>query len=374
MAYIPAASACQALISKMIRPGAKKIFFCGIGIFLAVLLFVVIMQITDTNTYDILRVDPKTGLETYKPNTSYLVSGSCFDNVAKINNLGFHGPDVVPAKKEGVFRIVVVGSSYAEARQVGWDDMYSSILQEKLNALPDKKYQYEVIPLGVNGNGTMLDTLYYINYGRALSPDLVIDIESEFELLNKTDASALGADGKVTLTVPTRSGGALQQLSRLILRHSNFAVDMYNRVLVLSQALQALLHSPQALIPGYVQKEDATQNTGGVQADWNLKENLLDNLAHEVGKDSAQFVLASWMSASAPANIVAEYPVQMEKTAEAGGFSYADLLPSVLKQESAEGGSTSLSCDAHWSVDGNRYIGEALFGYLTAHPSLIEKK
>jgi hypothetical protein len=352
---------------------SKKLLLAAVGIVLACAAFLLIVQITDVNSYDINIVDPKTGLDTYKPNTSYAVQGSCFENIAKINNLGFHGPDVMPEKKEGIFRILVVGSSYAEARQVPVEEMYSSILEDKLNTMPNKKFTYEVIPLGVNGNGTVLNTLYYLKYGKALSPDLVIDIESEFELLDKTDASALGEDGSISLEVPVRSGSAAHELFRETMRHSKMAVNLYNRYLVLTGALRSMFNSPLSLIPGHASNLQAPPDTPQIRTpDWELKQKLIDTLASTVKEGGSRFILASWMSDSAPQDIVKEYPGRMSENSKEQGFAYVDLLPEVKKLEAAEGKATSLSCDAHWSKEGNHHIAEALFVYLSGHPALLQ--
>jgi hypothetical protein len=157
------------------------------GVFLSLLVFVPIIHITDPNGYNILHIDSHSGLPLYNPGEKVTLLTGCFENVAVMNNYGFHGPPVSVEKAKDVFRIVIIGSSYIEARQVQVADMLSTQLEQLLNADPHREYTYEVIPLGFNGNSTFLTALYYKYYGSALKPDLVIDVESGYELLQHVD-------------------------------------------------------------------------------------------------------------------------------------------------------------------------------------------
>lgn len=156
-----------------------------------------------------------------------------------MNNYGFHGPPVTVEKPQGVFRIVVIGSSYVEARQVTIADMFSTHLEQLLNADPNRTHTYEVIPLGFNGN-----SMYYKYYGSLLTLDLVIDIESGYELLQNLDTPPLDPEGNAILEAPKKEESIVGGSVRELLRHSKLLVDLYSRFLIFKNASLTFLEAP----------------------------------------------------------------------------------------------------------------------------------
>src|SRR3989344_5455165 len=149
----------------------KSCLTIAAGICVSALLFVPIMEVADTNEYDVLSTDPASGLYRYTPDSSFTTASDCYENEVTVNNLGFYGPPVSPDKGKDVFRIVVVGSSYVSAIQVPVAGMYSTLLQNELNANVRRAYTYEVIPIAIGGQSRMLlDILYYLNYGSSRQP------------------------------------------------------------------------------------------------------------------------------------------------------------------------------------------------------------
>jgi len=224
----------------------KKLLAIGAGIFVSALVFVPIMEAADRNDYDLLVTDPATGLYRYKTNSSFKTVGNCYKNTVEINNLGFHGPPVSIEKPKDTFRIVVIGSSYASAIQVPIRDLYSTLLQEKLNVDPRKAYTYEVIPIALGQNRTLLNMFYYLNYGAALKPDVVITIESDYELVtqNAIDIPVFDAQGDIVLETPKSGESAPVAFIRSISRHAKLLVNLYNRFLVLKSSVSSFLSDP----------------------------------------------------------------------------------------------------------------------------------
>ena len=161
-----------------------------------------------------------------------------------MNGYGFHGPPVAIEKGKDVFRIVIVGSSYIEARQVPVSDMLSTQLEQQLNADPQRGHTYEVIPLGFNGNSTFLTALYYKYYGSPLKPDLVIDIESGYEFLQNVDTPPLDAEGNAILKAPQVQENIVGWSVRELLRHSKLLVNLYSRFLIFKNASLAFIPFP----------------------------------------------------------------------------------------------------------------------------------
>ncbi len=356
----------------------KKFLAVSAGVVVSAFLFVPIMEVADRNDYNLLSTDPATGLYRYRPNSSFKTAGDCYTNTVEINNLGFHGLPVEPEKGKDVFRIVVTGSSYASAIQVPVQEMYSTLLQDKLNADSRKGYTYEVIPIALGQNRTLLDMFYYLKYGAALDPDLVITIESDYELVtqNAIDTPVFDAQGDIVLETPKSGEGAAVAFIRGVSRHSKFLVNLYNRSLVFKSSLQSFLSDPfsSAMVPvssgDSPKTEDAAREE---QTRWEMKEKILNAYAGYVARDGARFVFASWTGLQVATSTAEELPRHMKDISVRNNFYYADLVPVSRAEEASSGKAGRYPCDYHWNSDGNRHIADALYAYLSAHPALLSR-
>ncbi|GEM_PF-2648675 len=349
------------------------------GICVSALLFVPIMEVADTNEYDVLSTDPVSGLYRYAPDSSFTTASDCYENEVTVNNLGFHGPPVSPEKGKEAFRIVVLGSSYVSAIQVPVAEMYSTLLQNKLNANVRRAYTYEVVPIAIGGQSRMLlDILYYLNYGSALKPDLVIDIESDQELIDERtiDTSVLDAAGGIIRQAPKSGESPTIAWVRAVSRHSKLLVNLYNRFLVLKSNVDAFLSEPFASLTLSSPAPDAAATGGSADAErelWQSKRKMLTFFAAQARRDGAQFVYATWNGPGAATSTAAQFPLYGRTIAEQEHFSYVDLAPFYRRVEAASGTSGTYACDPHWNVDGNRFIADALYAYLAARPGLLSR-
>jgi hypothetical protein len=357
----------------------KPYFAICAGIFVSALLFVPIMEWADTNDYNLFVTDSATGLARYKPNSSFTTAGDCYENTVEINNLGFHGPPVSIEKKKDVFRIVVIGSSYASAIQVPVRDMYSTLLQEKLNTIPRRLYTYEVVPIALGMNRTLLDMFYYLKYGSQLEPDVVITIESDYELVvqNAIDTPVLDPQGDILLQTPKSGESSTVAYLRSLSRHAKFLVDLYNRALILKSALSSFFASPfsSATIPISVIGDEKTEKAQQEEdARWKNKEKIVSTYAKLVAEDNARFVFASWTGQWVATSTAEEFPRHLPDIAERNNFYYADLVPVSLASEMSARKDGKFQCDYHWNQDGNRYVADALYSYLIEHPVLLSRR
>jgi hypothetical protein len=352
----------------------KKTIFIGLGLGLSLLIFAPVIQVTDSNKYNVTIIDPASGLSMYKPHSVVPLLTGCFENYAVINNYGFHGPTVKLEKKASVYRIVVVGSSYVEARQVLVEDLFTTYLERSLNDKIHNGFRYEVIPLGVNGNGTFLSTLYYKYYGSPLKPDLVIDIESGYELYRYFNPPSFNNEGEVVLEVTNKiEDNVYVAFARALLRNSKLLVNLYSRFLVFREASVAFINRPLFFFP---ESKPTYQKdiVGEEESRWELKEKLIHALAQEAKEDGAQFLYAAYAGREEPDTTIEEISRHMEKIAPKWNFKYANLVPSVRAAEESTGKPAAfLPCDGHWSKDGHKFVADALFEYLSKTPSLLRK-
>jgi len=353
----------------------KKGAMVGAGVALAVLLFAGVVQVTDTNEYAVVTVDPVSGLERYKPHGSIPLSTGCFDSRAVINNIGFHGPPVVVKKEKGVFRIVVIGSSYVESRQVQVAQMFSTALEKALRAQSDA-YRYEVIPLGVNGNGSFKSLLYYHYYGSVLQPDLVISLESAFELFNHLHQPPVDARGRVVLgPQPQEEKTFIVRIAQESLRRSKFLVNLYSRFLLFTHSTQELFRTPLFFIPSSVAETPSQEILAQQEEErWRIKEQIMQALVARGAQDKAPVLFAIFTGREEATSTQEEITRHMGALAKSEAFLYHNITPFVRAREDETGRpATFLPCDGHWSPDGHQFVSEALLEYLSQHQALLRR-
>ena len=89
----------------------------------------------------------------------------------KHNSLGFHDREYSTDKKKGVYRIVVIGDSQVESKQVPLEDTFHKIVEQRFIS---EGRNVEVIALGKGGRGLKNSYELYKKIGRRLKPDMVI--------------------------------------------------------------------------------------------------------------------------------------------------------------------------------------------------------
>ncbi|MCB0210577.1 MAG: SGNH/GDSL hydrolase family protein [Anaerolineae bacterium] len=91
----------------------------------------------------------------------------------QLNSQGMHDTEHPLTKPANTYRIMLLGDSFVEARQVIETETAHQILEDLLNKSGSEK-QYSVISAGVPAWGTGQQLLYYRSQGRQFQPDLVV--------------------------------------------------------------------------------------------------------------------------------------------------------------------------------------------------------
>ncbi len=109
----------------------------------------------------------------YKPGASYQHVGEEGRSNGRYNSKGWRDAEHAEARPAGVTRLLVLGDSYVAAFQVPLDSTFHRRLERLLNARARPGHRFEVIALGMDGNGTASSYLTYRHHGAAYDPDVV---------------------------------------------------------------------------------------------------------------------------------------------------------------------------------------------------------
>jgi lysophospholipase L1-like esterase len=227
------------------------------------------------------------GLTLHIPGASLRYRRTEFDNRIDINSLGLRDREVSLAKSPGVFRILVLGDSFAEGKQVALDETFSKLLERRLRERFAHR-RWEVIDGGVSGYGTADEIKFFDVLGRRLEPDLVIlafcvgnDVQNNAASpYFQWRASQLK---ELPLQPPGRAELALARLREFAAAHSHlyqFLRDRYHRTA--SPDADPLEDLP------VVQTVAASHDD-----DWRLTEALIDLLRARVDAAGARFFLVA---------------------------------------------------------------------------------
>ena len=344
-----------------------------VGIVLGCIAIEIALRVTDLTDYNVLMNDPQSGLLMYRPGSTYIDEGSCFQNVVKINNIGFHASDVAIVKPPHVFRIVVLGASFVDGSQIPIPSLLSSVLQSKLNDDPHRSYTYEVTPIAFAGNGTFLSTLYFMRFGAPLSPDLVIDVETGGELGRDVPTDLypprFDAQGKLILSLPKSAQDSRLLLVKELARSSKLLVNLRARYTLFTINLESMVsHDPISVAST---TPDDTLFPSGSAALWPVEAKVTEALAAEVSQAHARLLIATWTNPTVATSTAQELVTHVSAIASQAGASYVDMVPQISADEKQRGESSVFPCNGHWSVAGDSYAADALYRYLSTHRALI---
>jgi hypothetical protein len=143
------------------------------GIVIALVVVEVGLRVAQFSYVSFFRPDDRLGLR-LRENAEgwYRSEGEAF---VRINSAGFRDRERSIAKPPDVYRIAVLGDSYAEALQVDLEKTFQVLLERRLNeckAFGGKRV--EVLNFGVSSYGTAQQLLMFRHVASKYSPDLVL--------------------------------------------------------------------------------------------------------------------------------------------------------------------------------------------------------
>jgi hypothetical protein len=105
------------------------------------------------------------------PSFSFTYARQEFSSLVRFNALGLRGSEIAPDPRPGIPRVLFMGDSFVEGKQVGEEEVVTAALQRLAAA---GGHPIEVINAGVAGYGTGEEILLWEQVGPALKPELVI--------------------------------------------------------------------------------------------------------------------------------------------------------------------------------------------------------
>lgn len=317
------------------------------------------------------------------------------------NSAGMHDGEHALSKEKGVFRILVIGDSFVEARQVEERETSASILEATLNARAPAGVRYEVISAGASAWAPAQELIYFRSEGQFYQPDLVLgfwypandlmdllpDHRMTFEGTNCYSPYFAICNGQFD-PEPWFSAPGLAPTQASCFAPKKAVASLLNRVYFnsrLYQHLEPLLMKYQPRVKyafnfsPWLDRPDPTlayayQVTDGVYAE-------LAGEARQAGAKTALVIvplkeaLYYELDQTSRLEIEAHYPelkganprLPNQKLMElmaARDILVLDLQPLFLAHLKSGGGVLYGDVDSHWNRPGNQLVGELIARWL----------
>jgi hypothetical protein len=190
---------------------------------------------------------------------------------------------------------------------------------------------------------------------KALSPDLVIDLMTDFDLGKDASETTIpprfSEDGTTVLELPAARRNEAVIAVKGFAREFRLFEAMYQRYLALRASVNQLLH-PESV---------ATQSDGreNFAATWETEAKLFRDFKALVEDGTgARFAVASWTTAGhEDRDFVGR---ELRPALSALRIPYIDLAPLLDERREETGKDYMLPCDGHWGADGHAFVADAL--------------
>ena len=108
------------------------------------------------------------------PNAEWVIRTKDYRTHIRTNSLGFRGPEMPAEQKGEELRVLFLGDSFVEAKQVEEEERFA----ERTGALLAAKLGKSVVTraLAMGGSNPALELLYYREIGREFAPDIVVQV------------------------------------------------------------------------------------------------------------------------------------------------------------------------------------------------------
>jgi hypothetical protein len=329
-----------------------------------------------------------------------------FQTRVRINSLGLRDREYPYEKPPGVFRILVLGDSFADALEVSLEDSFQEVLESLLNERPDRPI--EVVNGGVWGYGNDLELLFYRLEGRKYQPDLVLlafqstsdvlenhrEMETRymgreykpFFVLRDGDLELVNFPFRVEPEPPPR--GVVERAKRFLAAHSRLYHVAGRFVKVQMRGLTDWLREIRVVDPaqGNAVAEDipmamylyAVDYSPEWEEAWTITRAIITQLKREVEADGARLAVVllpdrhqvegdylAWALRTYPAMQSQVWDLDkpnciMREFLAQEGIPVMEMLDEFRTRTDETGQPLYYPKDGHWNVEGHHLAGELL--------------
>ncbi len=310
----------------------------------------------------------------------------------EINSLGLRDFEYTYQKPEDVFRILVLGDSFAEAFQVPHKATFAKILERRLNAGPSVSgRKVEVLNTGASGYGTDNELLFFLHEGKKYDPDLVVvafyvgnDVRNNWYELDNIDSGGFrkpyyvpGPEGLELHAYPfSKHDSYVTRVKLFLNRH----VRLYA---FLRETRDKLRNRETRANPGAA-RTPLDLNLYNIQSlpswetAWEITQELLLMLQHEADRVGAELFVVLiptrfqvhsqyWEKKLASYPALEEHEWDLDRpNARLRGFlaeqdiQFLDFLPEMRQRALSSGIQYYFAADAHWNEEGHELAGELI--------------
>lgn len=296
--------------------------------------------------------------------------------LVEINSQGLRDTEHTLEKPRGVYRVLILGDSFAEGMQVPLEDTVGKQLEQLLNAHGGRPY--EVINGGVAGFGTDTELLFYRRQGRLYHPDLVLLFFFRNDLADNGESRYFKLEDGVLTTVETRSAG---QDSRPMAAVRGWLWDHFMLIRLLGNAW----NEAQGLAGGAGSSQSQQMDpafrvpmSSEVEGQWSLTTALLEQIDREVRADHARLVVVGIPDIHSvesqqlqPGFDMGQVNRKLGEVTASAGIAYIDLLPGFSSQYENTRAALYWPVDEHWNSAGHQLAAQIVFDSLVRNGWLL---
>ncbi len=321
----------------------------------------------------------------HRPSFEYTYTRSEFSSTVRFNSVGLRGEEVSTARRPGVPRVLFLGDSFVEGKQVGEKEVLTAVLQA-LTA--DEGRPLEVINAGIAGYGTGEELILWQRLCRGLNPDLVLVGFYPNDVRNNADRRLFelkeGRPAQVR-EPPLPKVRWIYDARRFLSSHSHLYMLGNLALEELAAGRRADVRdrgqSPRAGEPLEAEEVFARTPSRQVEEGWRLSLALLEELRRQVEAAGARFAVvvfptrfqvddALWEEHARKIGLdPARYDLRIPQRAlgqwsAAAGVTVLDLLEPF--RSSNVSNTFYYRLDAHWNPPGHRLAAESILAGLRA--------
>lgn len=292
-----------------------------------------------------------------------------FSTLVTLNSQGLRDVEHGYSGAEGIYRILILGDSFAEGFQVQLEETVGRRLEGMLNGR--RVGSFEVINGGVSGFGTDQELIFYEEEGSRYRPDLVLLFFFQNDVQDNADDSHFRLTGGTLerLQAPPPADPGLVAAARpWVWDHFAFvrlAGTVWSR---LNEALagqaRPVTREPESC--------DVAEARAETDHGWTLTEALLRELDRLVRSDGARLAIVHVAAVHSlgllplpPDCPSPRVSARLGQVAERWGIHYLDLAPAFASTFAAEPGPLYWPEDEHWNSAGHELAAKTVFAWLT---------